>query len=139
MFRKRTHQSAFCISPKRVRHKRHSAVFYILKSNMATPSAALLERLDKQGIPKSKRKLQKHLRSAGLAYISRTGKLIPAKKVAGKFEHKFLNHILTNFVSRSVRFFLCVCVFNCLHFTSCICGKHLTSRNCISNRASLHC
>ncbi|KAJ8924802.1 hypothetical protein NQ315_000956 [Exocentrus adspersus] len=49
---------------------------------MATPSAALLERLDKQGIPKSKRKLQKHLRSAGLAYISRTGKLIPAKKVA---------------------------------------------------------
>lgn len=49
---------------------------------MATPSAALLERLDRQGIPKSKRKLQKHLRSAGLAYISRTGKLIPAKKVA---------------------------------------------------------
>ncbi|VEN41349.1 unnamed protein product [Callosobruchus maculatus] len=37
---------------------------------------------DKGGIPKSKRKLQKHLRSAGLAYISRTGKLIPAKKVA---------------------------------------------------------
>ncbi|XP_044269615.1 uncharacterized protein LOC123014522 [Tribolium madens] len=49
---------------------------------MATPSAALLDRLEKQGIPKSKRKLQKHLRSAGLAYISRTGKLIPAKKVA---------------------------------------------------------
>ncbi|KAL3284073.1 hypothetical protein HHI36_018241 [Cryptolaemus montrouzieri] len=49
---------------------------------MATPSAALVDRLDKQGIPKSKRKLQKHLRSAGLAYISRTGKLIPAKKVA---------------------------------------------------------
>lgn len=34
-----------------------------------------------QNIPKSKRKLQKHLRSAGLEYISRTGKLIPAKKV----------------------------------------------------------
>ncbi|XP_072376724.1 uncharacterized protein [Diabrotica undecimpunctata] len=49
---------------------------------MATQSTALLERLDKRGIPKSKRKLQKHLRSAGLAYISRTGKLIPAKKVA---------------------------------------------------------
>ncbi|XP_044750650.1 uncharacterized protein LOC123310981 [Coccinella septempunctata] len=49
---------------------------------MASPSAALIDRLDKQGIPKSKRKLQKHLRSAGLAYISRTGKLIPAKKVA---------------------------------------------------------
>lgn len=38
-----------------------------------------------KGIPKSKRKLQKHLRSAGLAYVSRTGKLIPAKKVSGKF------------------------------------------------------
>ncbi|CAG9863800.1 unnamed protein product [Phyllotreta striolata] len=49
---------------------------------MATQSTALLERLDKQGFPKSKRKLQKHLRSAGLAYISRTGKLIPAKRVA---------------------------------------------------------
>ncbi|KAG5878695.1 hypothetical protein JTB14_029762 [Gonioctena quinquepunctata] len=49
---------------------------------MATPSSALMDRLDKQGIPKSKRKLQKHLRSAGLAYISRTGKLIPAKTVA---------------------------------------------------------
>ncbi|XP_056636992.1 uncharacterized protein LOC130445411 [Diorhabda sublineata] len=49
---------------------------------MATKSTAMLERLDKRGIPKSKRKLQKHLRSAGLAYISRTGKLIPAKKVA---------------------------------------------------------
>lgn len=55
----------------------------ICESNMATPSAALLDRLEKQGIPKSKRKLQKHLRSAGLAYISRTGKLIPAKQVAG--------------------------------------------------------
>ncbi|KAK9881524.1 hypothetical protein WA026_016405 [Henosepilachna vigintioctopunctata] len=51
---------------------------------MATPSAAsaLVDRLDRQGVPKSKRKLQKHLRSAGLAYISRTGKLIPAKTVA---------------------------------------------------------
>ncbi|XP_045462625.1 uncharacterized protein LOC123672535 [Harmonia axyridis] len=49
---------------------------------MASPSSSLIDRLDKQGIPKSKRKLQKHLRSAGLAYISRTGKLIPAKKVA---------------------------------------------------------
>lgn len=49
---------------------------------MATNSTAMLEGLDKRGIPKSKRKLQKHLRSAGLAYISRTGKLIPAKKVA---------------------------------------------------------
>ncbi|XP_060534720.1 myb-like protein U [Cylas formicarius] len=50
---------------------------------MATPSAPVLDSFDnKQGIPKSKRKLQKHLRSAGLAYISRTGKLIPAKKVA---------------------------------------------------------
>ncbi|CAG9771074.1 unnamed protein product [Ceutorhynchus assimilis] len=37
---------------------------------------------DQKGIPKSKRKLQKHLRSAGLEYVSRTGKLIPAKKVA---------------------------------------------------------
>ncbi|KAL1518142.1 hypothetical protein ABEB36_001812 [Hypothenemus hampei] len=37
---------------------------------------------DQKGIPKSKRKLQKHLRSAGLEYISRTGKLIPAKKVS---------------------------------------------------------
>ncbi|CAH0547648.1 unnamed protein product [Brassicogethes aeneus] len=46
------------------------------------PTAALMERLDKQCIPKSKRKMQKHLRSAGLAYISRTGKLIPAKTVA---------------------------------------------------------
>ncbi|XP_076271828.1 uncharacterized protein LOC143203528 isoform X2 [Rhynchophorus ferrugineus] len=35
-----------------------------------------------KGIPKSKRKLQKHLRSAGLAYVSRTGKVIPAKRVA---------------------------------------------------------
>ncbi|XP_049818401.1 uncharacterized protein LOC126264454 [Aethina tumida] len=52
---------------------------------MATvPSTAPMEqqRRDTQPIPKSKRKLQKHLRSAGLAYISRTGKLIPAKRVA---------------------------------------------------------
>ncbi|XP_031356106.1 uncharacterized protein LOC116180318 [Photinus pyralis] len=48
---------------------------------MATLTAALLQRIEKN-IPRSKRKLQKHLRSAGLAYISRTGKLIPAKKVA---------------------------------------------------------
>ncbi|XP_018336770.1 uncharacterized protein LOC108745163 [Agrilus planipennis] len=48
---------------------------------MATLSAALLNGVEKN-IPKSKRKLQKHLRSAGLAYISRTGKLIPAKKVS---------------------------------------------------------
>lgn len=53
---------------------------------MATPSTNVLERLDKKGIPKSKRKLQKHLRSAGLAYISRTGKLIPAKTVAGMYK-----------------------------------------------------
>nr|XP_023014370.1 uncharacterized protein LOC111504108 [Leptinotarsa decemlineata] len=51
---------------------------------MATSSSELFERLDRQGIPKSKRKLQKHLRSAGLAYISRTGKLIPAKTVANE-------------------------------------------------------
>lgn len=50
---------------------------------MATLSAALLQGMEKN-VPRSKRKLQKHLRSAGLAYISRTGKLIPAKKVAGK-------------------------------------------------------
>lgn len=49
---------------------------------MATLTAALLQQ-DKSA-PRSKRKLQKHLRSAGLAYVSRTGKLIPAKKVAGK-------------------------------------------------------
>jgi hypothetical protein len=60
----------------------HRGAIVNCESNMATPSAALLDRLEKQGIPKSKRKLQKHLRSAGLAYISRTGKLIPAKKVA---------------------------------------------------------
>lgn len=35
-----------------------------------------------KGVPRSKRKLQKHLRSSGQAYISRTGKLIPAKQVA---------------------------------------------------------
>lgn len=50
---------------------------------MATLTAALLQQHDKSA-PRSKRKLQKHLRSAGLAYVSRTGKLIPAKKVAGK-------------------------------------------------------
>lgn len=50
---------------------------------MATTTTAVLDCLEKGTVPKSKRKLQKHLRSAGLAYISRTGKLIPAKKVAG--------------------------------------------------------
>ncbi|XP_017777814.1 PREDICTED: uncharacterized protein LOC108563599 [Nicrophorus vespilloides] len=48
---------------------------------MATLTAALLQGIEKN-TPRSKRKLQKHLRSSGLAYISRTGKLIPAKKVA---------------------------------------------------------
>lgn len=47
-------------------------------------SALLQEDGISKNIPRSKRKLQKHLRSAGLAYVSRTGKLIPAKKVAGK-------------------------------------------------------
>lgn len=50
---------------------------------MATSSTAVLDYMEKGSVPKSKRKLQKHLRSAGLAYISRTGKLIPAKKVVG--------------------------------------------------------
>lgn len=51
-----------------------------------TLSSALLQQDggNCKNVPRSKRKLQKHLRSAGLAYVSRTGKLIPAKKVAGK-------------------------------------------------------
>ncbi|XP_019757443.1 uncharacterized protein LOC109535870 isoform X1 [Dendroctonus ponderosae] len=46
------------------------------------PAIGSSQPTDQKGIPKSKRKLQKHLRSAGLAYVSRTGKLIPAKKVS---------------------------------------------------------
>lgn len=49
---------------------------------MATVSAAF-QGIDKT-ISRSKKKLQKHLRNSGLAYISRTGKLVPAKRVAGK-------------------------------------------------------
>ncbi|GJQ70841.1 hypothetical protein Trydic_g765 [Trypoxylus dichotomus] len=49
---------------------------------MATLSAGTLHGItDRNFVQRSKRKLQKHLRSSGLAYISRTGKLIPAKKV----------------------------------------------------------
>ncbi|XP_066250101.1 uncharacterized protein [Euwallacea similis] len=55
-------------------------------ASAASQSATVpsLTTTDQKGIPKSKRKLQKHLRSAGLAYVSRTGKLIPAKKVSGE-------------------------------------------------------
>lgn len=61
---------------------------------MATSSTALLNCLEKGSVPKSKRKLQKHLRSAGLAYISRTGKLIPAKKVAGELKKSIVKCLL---------------------------------------------
>lgn len=68
-----------------VRAPRHRLV----QPTMATLSAALLQGMEKN-VPRSKRKLQKHLRSAGLAYISRTGKLIPAKKVAGTYNDVLL-------------------------------------------------
>lgn len=54
------------------------------------PATAMSPATDQKGIPKSKRKLQKHLRSAGLAYVSRTGKLIPAKKVSGRLKMRKL-------------------------------------------------
>ncbi|XP_050300585.1 uncharacterized protein LOC126739100 [Anthonomus grandis grandis] len=55
----------------------------VLVSQQQQPSSPESQSMtDQKGIPKSKRKLQKHLRSAGLAYVSRTGKLIPAKKVS---------------------------------------------------------
>lgn len=60
-----------------LKHERHG------RPSMATLSAAP-QQSSETNVPRSKRKLQKHLRSAGLAYISRTGKLIPAKRVAGK-------------------------------------------------------
>lgn len=62
-----------------------------MKLNMASTADTSLKSVTRP-FPRSERRLQKKLRSTGQEYVSRTGKIVPAKKVPGMFQHTiFIN------------------------------------------------
>lgn len=76
-------------------HNRQPADLSIKFLKMASsPDTTSLKSAVPRPFPRAERRLQKKLRSTGQEYVSRTGKIVPAKKVPGmaSFHIKNFNH-----------------------------------------------